>query len=87
MDVVVTLLITADLDTDGTHTEVSITNVANSVMASILPLAGAGPTADEWRNAVATVIVKRGLQYQLNDIEGAHEGEPPAANVPGGATA
>ncbi len=88
MNVVVTLLISVDVDTKGEETdtpktEVALTNVANQVMASIIPLGGAGESTKEFRDTVATLAVKSGLQFMLNDMNGEHKEAPPKVNGPG----
>lgn len=87
MDVCVTLLITADIVSAEGSTDVSVVNVANTTMASILPIGEVAESTEEWRNAVATAIVKHGLQFVLNDLAGEHAEPPPKPNVPSGASA
>lgn len=87
MDVVVTLLITADVTSGEGQTDVSIVNVANTTMASILPVGEVAESSEDWRNAVATAIVKHGFQFMLNDMAGEHTDPAPKPNVPPGASA
>jgi hypothetical protein len=88
MNVVVTLLISADMKTtpgdDGQpHTEIKLGNVANQVMATVIPLGGAAETTKEFRNACATEIVRAGLQFMINDMKGEHATPVPKTNSPG----
>lgn len=84
MTLAVTLLITADLTTDDeNNTEVVLANVGNTCMCSILPLAGAGETSPEFKQKVATMVTKAGVQFMLNDMAGEHATPPPKPNAPG----
>lgn len=84
MNVVVTLLITTDVETDEetNNTEVTLKNVGNSVLATTVSREGATEMGKEVQNAVAGVIVKAGLQFMLNEMDGAHKDPPPAVNQP-----
>lgn len=85
MNVVLTLMLNADVDTgaDG-KSEVILRNVGNTVMASmIFPPGDEAEVTPEYKNAVASAIVKGGLHFMINDMEGKHASPPPEVNQPG----
>lgn len=85
MNVVLTLMLNADVDVDAEgKTEVVLRNVGNTVMASMIFPPGDDAQVDpEYKNAVASAIVKGGLQFMINDMEGKHAERPPEVNQPG----
>ena len=84
MNVVMTLLMSADMETDeNNHTVVTLKNVGNTVMATMVAADDAPETTPEFKNAVATTVVKAGLAYMVNDLNGEHKEPPPATNQPG----
>jgi hypothetical protein len=88
MNVVVTLMISVDIVTkeensEAPKSEITLSNVANQVMATVIPLGGAAETSAEFRNACATLAVKEGLAFMLNDLNGEHKKEAPKTNSPG----
>lgn len=84
-NVVMTLMMTADVETNDEtgQSNVVLLNVGNTVMASFVAQQGASEASAEFKNAVASAIVKGGLNFMVNDLEGKHEGKPPAINQPG----
>jgi hypothetical protein len=40
-------------------------------------------TTQEFKNNVATAVVKSGLAYMINDLTGEHKDPPPPTNQPG----
>lgn len=85
MNVVLTLMLNADVDVDSEGTtDVTLRNVGNTVMASmIFPPGDDATVTAEYKNTVASAIVKGGLRFMLNEVDGKHAERPPEVTQPG----
>ncbi len=79
MTVAVTLLITADIESEENTSEVTVKAVTHTMMGSVLPVGEPSPppTSEAWRESLMTVISKHGAQYFLDELNGEHAEPPP----------